>query len=150
MTFSWGSAPPPPAPVDDGARSRLAAIADVLLPEAHGMPAASRVGVAEEQLDRVLHARPDLTLPLLEALAAVDPDAGEAALATLAEASPAGHGALVVVVLAGYYWSEQVKALLGYPGQTAAPVSTAFPAYVQEGLLDPVLERGEIYRRPPD
>jgi hypothetical protein len=164
MTFSWGGGAAPRAEVDEEARARLARIADALIPAAHGMPAASEVGVAAGQLDAVLHARPDLLTSLRRALTASSAvsaargdspptppaDEVEAHLAALSEADPEAHHALVLVVLAGYYWSDTVKERLGYPGQTAAVVSTAFPAYIEEGLLDPVLERGEIYRLPPE
>jgi hypothetical protein len=176
MTYSWGREAPP-AEVDEAARARLADIADALIPEAHGMPAASAVGIGAGQLDAVLHARPDLLDPLRRALAAPDipdiremdappseavtlgPDARTSGpaqlgirdwLAELARQDPDAHAALVLVVLAGYYWSEPVKAELGYPGQQTKVVSTAFPAYIEEGLLDPVIERGPIYRSPPE
>jgi hypothetical protein len=42
-----------------------------------------------------------------------------------------------------------VRAAIGYPGQLAKPV-TAFdyPAYIAEGLIDQMLERGPIWRDP--
>ena len=50
-----------------------------------------------------------------------------------------------------YYTDADVRAAIGYPGQVVKPV-TAFdyPAYIQEGLIDRVLERGPIWRDPDD
>ena len=64
-------------------RARLRALADELIPAAGDMPAASTVGVADEELDRVLRARPDLVPALREALA-VDEPANEASATTQA------------------------------------------------------------------
>jgi hypothetical protein len=48
------------AKLDDALRRTFLAIADVLIPEAEGMPMASQVGVGGEILDRMLALRPDL------------------------------------------------------------------------------------------
>ena len=59
------------------------------------------------------------------------------------------RAALQLAVVAGYYTDANVRAAIGYPGQLAKPV-TAFdyPAYIEEGLIDQVLERGPIWRDP--
>jgi hypothetical protein len=133
--------------ITEDVRARLEQIADRLIPAAEGMPAASAVGVGHGQLDVVLGSRPDLADPLLRALAA---DPGEASMQALEQKDPEAHEALILVVLAGYYMSEDVKARLGYPGQTAAAVQVGFPEYVEEGLLDAVVERGRLYRDPEE
>ena len=46
--------------IDEATRATFRAIADVLIPAAEGMPAASEVGVHGEVLDRILGLRPDL------------------------------------------------------------------------------------------
>ena len=52
------------------------------------------------------------------------------------------YRALVLVVLAAYYRSDEVQAALGYPGPVATPVGRfEFPEYLDEGLLDHILER---------
>jgi hypothetical protein len=150
MTHSWqgrgGARVIPEVPAE--LRDRLAAVADELIPAADGMPAAAAVGVAGDQLDAVLRARPDLAGPLERALRRAPGPPIEAWMDELCAADPAAHEALVLAVLAGYYWAEEVKSRLGYPGQTAAEVSVGFPAYVEEGLLDAVLEQGPRYRDP--
>jgi hypothetical protein len=109
-------------------RARLRALADDLIPAAGDMPAASATGVADEQLDRVLRARPDLAEAVRGALAVDDP--ADDALATLR-----------YVVAAAYYLSPIVRAALGYAPEQVTPVrSLEFPGYVEEGLLDFMLE----------
>lgn len=44
------------------------------------------------------------------------------------------------MVVAGYYTDKGVGERLGYPGQLAKPVNAwQYPAYLEEGLIDPVL-----------
>jgi hypothetical protein len=137
--------------VDADQRARLAAFADVLIPAAHGMPAASEVGISERQLDRVLAARPDLTDALVRALAHVHPDDAERVLAEIHNVDPEAHDALLLIIVGGYYIDPGVRKLLGYTGQVPVKVRPEIiPNYVEEGLIDPVLERGATYRRVPD
>jgi hypothetical protein len=135
---------------DAGRRARLAAFADQLIPAAHGMPAASEVDVAGRQLDRVLAARADLGAPIVRALAHVDPDDAERSLAEVHEADPEAYDALLLAIVGGYYIHPEVRKRLGYTGQVPVQVRPEIiPNYVEQGLIDPVLERGAIYRRVP-
>ena len=139
--------------VEPELRERLRRLADLLIPAAHGMPAASEVGVADRQLDRVLRARPDLAVPLARGVAAADPDAGdhEGALEGLREADPEALDALLLVVAGGYYIDTDVRRRLGYDGQRPVEVRPEIiPNYVEEGLIDPLLERGPVYRSVAD
>jgi hypothetical protein len=137
-------------PVGDELRERLRAFADALIPAAHGMPAASEVGVADGQLDHVLEARPDLDIPLRRALAYADPEDAERSLATIRADDPAAHDALLMAVVGGYYMHPRVRELLGYDGQVPVEVRPEIiPDYVEEGLLEPVLERGPLHRAVP-
>ena len=138
------------APVDDALRARLRAFADVLIPAAHEMPAASEVGIADDQLDRVLRARPDLSEPLARALERVDPADHEGSLEGLREQDPAAHDALLLAVVGGYYIDRDVRRRLGYTGQVPVEVrAEIIPNYVEEGLIEPLLARGPIYREVP-
>ncbi len=131
-------------------RARLADIADELIPAAEGMPSASQVGVAQQQLEVVFASRPDLVEPLQRVLAVSFGGSAVEFLEALAQTDPPGHEALVLTILGGYYTSEHVAGLLGYPGQGATVVvPDVYPWYVDEGLLDVVLERGPIYRPTP-
>jgi hypothetical protein len=137
------------SPLSDDLRARLRAFADVLIPAGHGMPAAADVGVADNQLERVLAARPDLLEPLLRALPHADPEDAERSLAAIQAADPHAHDALVTTVAGGYYTHPRVRELLGYDGQVPVELQPeAVPGY--EGLIEPVLARGPIYRRAPD
>ncbi len=136
---------------DQSLRSRLAAVADGLIPEADGMPAASSVDIGGRQLDQVLASRPDLASDLQRALDAA-PDVGDAIawIEKLRTEDASGYEALVTAVVGGYYMHPEVKRLLGYPGQTPEQVMIdPLPDYADEGLLERVYERGPIYRSTP-
>ena len=127
-------------------RGRFAAVADVLVPGADGMPAASAVGISADLLDRVLAARPDLLAPLQRALA--EPIGDPAAhLGRLAQSDRRAAHAVELAVVGGYYLHPEVRERIGYPGQVARPVNALdHPEYLAEGLLDRVLERGLTFR----
>jgi hypothetical protein len=137
--------------VDAELRDRLRRFADRLIPAAHGMPGAAEVGVADRQLDRVLAARPDLAEPLARALAVADPDDHEGSLERLRTADREAHDAVLMVVAGGYYIDPGVRRLLGYDGQRPIEVRPEIiPNYVEEGLIEPLLARGPIYRPADD
>lgn len=150
MTYSWERLPnPPPAPdIPAELRRVFAMVSDALIPGGQ-MPAPSDVGVGE-RLDAVIRSRPDLLDPLLTVLRAAPSQELDSWVADLARTDPAGHRALVVAVLASYYLSDEVRGRLGYPGQEAAVVNIGFPAYVEEGLLERVIDRGPLYRSVED
>ena len=138
--------------LDNALRDRLERIADVLVPAYEDMPAASSVGITGDLLDRALRARPDLGADCRRAvIGCADPPSPEA-LEQLAAEDPDGFSALMVLVLGGYYMSTDVRKLLHYAGQEALRIDIGeLPAYIEEGLLDEVIDRGPIYRTtPPD
>lgn len=137
-----------PEGFDEVLRSRLERIADVLVPAYEEMPAASSVGIAGDLLDKALRARPDLEIGCRRAVISCDDPPSRAALERLAAKDPDGFGALMVLVLGGYYMSAEVKKLLHYSGQEALRIDIGeLPAYIEEALLDEVIDRGPIYRR---
>jgi hypothetical protein len=136
--------------IDLAARATLAALADILVPAAEGMPAASEAGVAERWIDQVLEARPDLVEPLQRILAAARSAEGAPFLEALEANDPAAFNELAVAVVGAYYLNPDIHRLLGYTGQQAKQVDVfELPAYIEEGLLDEVVERGPIYRPTP-
>lgn len=137
--------------LDERLRSRLAAIADRLIPEADSMPAASDADIGGRQLDLVLASRPDLASDLRRVLeTAGDIDDAIAWIGELEANDVSGYEALVTAVVGGYYMHPQVMRLLGYPGQIPEQVSIdPLPDYADEGLLERVYERGPIYRPTP-
>lgn len=141
----------PELPLTPASRSRLAGIADQLIPETDGMPAASSVGVADRQLEVVMKSRPDLLEPLRRVLDSSFSGPAVDFLESVAETDPQGHEALVLTILGAYYSSEQVVRVLGYPGQSATVVAPdTYPPYVAEDLLAAVVERGPIFRQTPN
>lgn len=136
--------------VSECQRETLAGLADVLVPAAEGMPAASEAGVAGRWLDRVLRARPDLGPELVRVLAEAEGRAPVAEIRRLQEEDEAGFGVLALVVTGGYYLNPKVRKLIGYPGQKPnPPYPDEADYYLSDGLLDPVLARGPIYRPTP-
>ncbi|MDE0653271.1 MAG: hypothetical protein OXI26_06440 [bacterium] len=135
---------------DEAFRARLARIADVLVPAYEGMPAASSVGIDGDLLDKALRARPDLVADCRRAVRECADPPSPQALEQLAATDPDGFGALMVLVLGGYYISAEVRKLLHYAGQEALRIDVGeLPAYIEEELIDEVIGRGPIYRRPP-
>ena len=146
------TAPVSPVEAADIDIGRLTALADVMLPAAHGMPAVSDVKAVESYLAQVLSWRDDLRQPLVRAVDALDPTSFTVhRLATLHTEDEAAYVALTTVVAACYYLSPVVRELIGYPGQVAKTYDPfAYTEWVAEGLLDPVAERGPIWREAPE
>jgi hypothetical protein len=138
----------PLASIDAAERATLGAIADRLIPAAHGMPSAADV-LGDDRLRFALNARPDLIGPLRAALRPELGDDVQARLDALARDEPSTLGALQLVIVAGYYTDRRVRELIGYPGQMALELrSWEYPAYLEEGLIDAVLARGPVWRDP--
>jgi hypothetical protein len=136
--------------LDDTLRRTFLAIADVLIPEAEGMPMASQVGVGGEILDRMLALRPDLSETFLRGLRAAAGKPPVAAAEALNRDDPAALGAVGLVASAGYYMSPRVRALIGYPGQENRPADPdVTPEYVANGMLQLVIDRGPIFKPTP-
>jgi hypothetical protein len=134
--------------LDDARRAAFAAVADHLIPAAHGMPSAADV-VTDTRLRFVLESRPDLRAPLLAALRPGLGDDAAGRLSALEREEPDHGAALVQVVVFGYYTDKDVRDRLGYPGQEAKQLySWKVPDYVEEGLIDRVLARGPVWRDP--
>jgi hypothetical protein len=131
----------------DDERATFTAVADQLIPAAHGMPSAAEV-VTDDRLQFVLRARPDLAEPLR---AALRPGLGSSAadrLAALAD-EPTNLSVLQLTIVAGYYTDKRVRELIDYPGQMALELrSWEYPAYLEEGLIDAVVARGPVWRDP--
>lgn len=151
MTDNTGASTMPVDPLlalDGEWRATFAALADHLIPAAHGMPSAADV-VNDVRLRFVLNARPDLTQPLVAALRGELGDDPATRLAVLESDEPDHRAALLLVVVGGYYTDRDVRERLGYPGQEAKPVeSWRYPDYLEEGLTEPVVARGPIWRDP--
>ena len=143
--------------VSDNTRRALEAIGDFLIPEAHGMPAASTMDVGTSQLDIVLASRPDLAPTLDRALGetVLDTALDKVAdvVAELEANDPDGYDAVTLAIVAGYYMHPEIHRLIGYPGQVPKDVQRMGEREIyQEGLMElaeKVIERGPIYRPTP-
>src|SRR5262245_21368806 len=124
---------------DKTERTLLAGLADRLIPAGKSFPAASQAGVADEGLDLVLSARPDLGGALKEILQLAKDRIPAEAVADLQARNPAGFVVLAEVVSGAYFLNAQVRAALGYAGQVARPIDPK-PDYLEDGLLQSVLD----------
>ena len=136
--------------IDDDLRAAFLAIADVLIPEDAGMPAASRADVGGPVLDRILSLRDDLKEPFFRGLHAVTGIEPAAAAKALNTDDPIALATIGLVASAAYYMSPEIKQLIGYPGQQKRSFDAdATPEYVTNGMLQVVIDRGPIYRSTP-
>jgi hypothetical protein len=127
----------------------LAALADILVPAAEGMPAASEAGMPGPLLDQVLTSRPDLRVPLRQLLQRAKDREPREFIASLYRNDPAAMRILGFVIAAGYYLSPEVKRRLNYPGQLRQPpAAETLAEYFAGGALQRVINRGPIWRNP--
>lgn len=138
------------SPLSETDRENFMAIADFLIPEGEGMPSASQVGVHDELIDRVLAVRVDLIEPLLRGVRAIAGLGGEVGANQLNENDAEAFHAISLAASAGYYMCPRVRQLIGYPGQESRPFDPDKTVdYLDDGLLQPVIDRGPIYRPTP-
>jgi hypothetical protein len=126
-------------------RDALAGLADALIPAADGMPSASEAGATGPLLDEVLRVRGDLEEPLAALSAAAAGRDPAAEIARLEADEPELFEALTTAIAGGYFMSADVRDRLGYPGQEALELVDDH----DPSLLQPVIERGPIYRPTP-
>ena len=125
--------------LDPTARTRLALLADALIPGSGEFPSASAAGVPTDLIDHALGFRPDLVPSLDRALEVADGLDAEAALDLLSTANSAEFEALSTLVSGAYLQSPQVqKALNHRPAPRRA--NDDVDSYVD--LLEIVVERG--------
>lgn len=136
--------------LNDADRATFAAVADRLIPAFGKMPAASTVGVQHTMLDLALQARPDLAEDFARGLAECSATAASESINALFRQDPAAFGAVNLVAVAAYYMTDDVRRLIGYPGQESPPYDPyETPAYLIDGSLERVMRRGPFYRPTP-
>ena len=132
--------------IDDLTRKTFVGLADVLIPAAEGMPAASGVGVGEH-LDRLLGLRPDLLEVFTRGMKACAGQDPQRSAERLNREDPPALAAIGLIAAAAYYMDPPVRALIGYPGQENRPGDPdETPPYVANGMLKVVTDRGPIFR----
>ena len=134
---------------DQNERALLAALADVLIPAADGMPAASQADAAGQWLDAVLTARPDLAGRLKDVLDKARDGTPNDVVTELRANDPDAFGVLAEIVPGGYFMNPDVQQAIGYAGQEPRPMDPR-PDYMDDGLLESVIRRGPIYRPTPE
>ena len=133
---------------DEDQRASLAALADVLIPAGDGFPSASQAGIAAEGLDQVISLQPDIAAGLMNVLEKSKARLPAEVVADLQKNDPAAFGVLAELVAGAYFLNPLVRARLGYTGQGAHPIDP-HPDYLDDGLLQSVLNRGPVYRPTP-
>lgn len=134
---------------DANERSVLGELADVLIPAGQGFPSASQAGVAGEGLDQTLSFRPDFAEGLKRLIVAARGRSAAEFVEELQRTDPIGFGLLAEFVPGAYFLNLRVREKLGYGGQRAHPIDP-HPDYLDDGLLQSVIDRGAIYRPTPD
>ena len=123
-------------------RERLRRIADVVFPRTAEMPSASDVGACDMLVDRVVRAVPSLAADVSAELVSSTAE-GEAALVEIRGSSRRLFNRLMLVIASAYYLSSDVRERIGYRGQEARKLDFfEVPAYLEDGTLDRVIERG--------
>jgi hypothetical protein len=128
-------------------RERLARLADVLMPAGSGLPAASEVDVHLQWIDQAIAAAPMFAPALLAALQATDDP--QAAIERLRTQQPQVFMGFAFLVSGAYLMHPKVRQCLGYEGlalEAKPPLEGESEYYLEDGLLEPVLARGAIYR----
>lgn len=137
--------------ISQAQRKTFAGIADVLIPEAEGMPSATQAGAHQDILDRVVELRPDLRPAFFRGLNAVAGQDPATAAEHLNSNDPEALGAIGTLASAGYYMLPEVRQRIGYPGQENRPIAIEKePAYIKNGMLQQVIDRGPIFRPTPE
>jgi hypothetical protein len=130
---------------EENERALLGALADVLIPAGEGFPSASAAGVGTQGLDEVLCCRPELFAPLKRLVAsALDREPLEF-INELKRIDLLAFDLFADFVGGAYFLNAGVREKLGYGGQTARAIDP-HSDYLDDGLLQSVIDRGPIYR----
>jgi hypothetical protein len=129
-------------------RKRLAELADVLIPAADGHLSATAAYVAGRGLDQYLITCPETAAGLHQVLLKTGNAAAAAAVETLRTRDPATFGLLAEFTAGAYFLNPQVREAIRYAGQTPQPIDPT-PDYLDDGLLESVIQRGPIFRPTP-
>jgi hypothetical protein len=138
-------------PLSNGQRERLAALADALMPAGEGLPAPSEVDVCGRWLDVALATVP-MMAPALSAALEVAGSPAEVIERLRAE-QPAVFIAFSFALSGAYLMHPRVRHALGYEGPAVQPkpvLEGEAEYFLEDGLLEPVIDRGPIYRRVPE
>ena len=124
------------------------ALADLLIPDAGGMPSATQAHVHSEWINVALGHRPDLMDHFLRAINACHGKDVSEAVETLNREDTQAFDALGVLTSGAYFLNPEVKAKLGCPGQLPVPAQEDTETYLD--MLENVVDRGAVYRASMD
>lgn len=134
--------------LDAKERAVLAALADVLIPAGDGFPSASQACVAESGLDQILQVRPELEVELKRIVEKASGRSASELVTELQATVPGQFGLLSEFVSGAYFLNPHVREWLNYAGQLPRAIDPR-PDYLDDGLLQSVIDRGPIYRPTP-
>jgi hypothetical protein len=134
---------------DDEADKVFASLADTLMPDAEGMPKASDAADLKAGLTFFLNARPDTRGDIMQGLRLLDGKAlDNASLNGFARENHDAWAALTLAIVTTYYNSPKIQALTRYSGAKRHTYDAdAVPDFIAEGMLDPVIKRGPVWRK---
>jgi hypothetical protein len=125
-------------------------IADALIPDGPAGPRPSAIQDYPKWLELALAARRDSfdeIIGLVAELADCATDSLYERLKQLSETSASGFEVLSSVLAGAYLVTPEVRGAIGYPGQAQrAPRFDEAADQIMSGILDPVIERGAIFR----
>jgi hypothetical protein len=126
--------------LDERQRSRLAQLANAVLPGAVDQPAASDIGIEQDPIDRALKSRPDLAADFATVLDRFEGDAEN----FLRKLTDTEFNLVMTLICAAYLMDAGVKDALDYPGQQAlTPNRGGFGA---EELVIEMMQQPKRYR----
>ncbi|MFM8855754.1 MAG: hypothetical protein ACKOI2_00840 [Actinomycetota bacterium] len=126
--------------------SRLLAIAERLVPTTETMVGAGSVPDAEKFIERALASRPDLGEGLEVAVLECTDELVDAAVRG-ESVDASAFDQVATLVIGAYYMNPVARRQIGYPGQLALEYDPMeYVTWVNEGLLDQVMNRGPRYR----
>lgn len=114
------------------------------------MPSASEIDVQGKWIDRVFSVRVDLLSIVLEVIERIgDP---KTILAVIRSTEPNLFSEFGYAIAGAYLLHPKIRKELGYPGRLPASRPALLgeaESYLEDGILNPVIERGPIYRPTP-
>ena len=152
MSITNVAVQPPSEPgLTEPERERLGALADELIAGGAGMPSATGAEVHSVWIDRVMAVRRDMAEAVRLVLAR-EGSPGEVVAAMQRDAQDL-FGTFAFAVAGAYLMNPRIRRELGYPGPQPMR-NPALPdeaeSYLEDGILDVVIDRGPLYRPTPD
>lgn len=125
----------------------LTRLAEVLIPGTEKMPAVGEIGDYDDLLRRAVAACGYTEADLRAAIDAIPAGVDWEGARAFSLAEPMRFGIVSVIVSAAYYMARPVLDRLNFPAERRHPAADDdFANEYMTGILDPVTERGPIYR----